>query len=177
MTFRLSFFFFLLLASMSVQAASPEEGETLFKANCKACHHLEMRLVGPALKNVDQRHSEDWIYSFVKSSQTMIESGDSTAQALFMEYNQIPMPDQNLSNDQIASILSYIKVAGSAKKDEGIPRPVVVKSDIKPMKFSDFRFWITYTVTIILMVVFIYYMAEMQAMAKDLDETNTGTGQ
>ena len=176
MSFRLSFFFFLLLTTINVQAASPEEGEVLFKANCKACHHMEMRLVGPALKNVDQRHSEEWIYKFIKSSQSMIDAGDSTANALFMEYNQIPMPDQKLDDDQIASILSYIKAEGSAKKDQPIPRPVVVQSDLVPIQFTDFRFWITYTITIILLVVFIYYMAELKAMSKKLEQNEDPTG-
>lgn len=85
------------------------EGEKLFKQVCVACHTVgQGRLIGPDLAGVQQRRSEDWLIRFIRSSQTVIKSGDPVATALFEEYNKIPMPDNNYSEAQIRAIISYI---------------------------------------------------------------------
>jgi cytochrome c2 len=85
------------------------EGETLFKTTCTACHKLSnARLVGPGLANIHKKRSEDWIIKFVKSSQTLINSGDADAVAIFEEYNKIVMADQPFTDDQIKAIINYI---------------------------------------------------------------------
>ena len=117
---RLVLFALMAAPLLSPSAYANAEGEQLFKTMCKACHHLEMRLVGPALKDVDQRHSEDWLIKFIKSSQSVIASGDQTAIDLFNTYNKVPMPDQDLSDDQIRSILAYIKEAVDAVHEEAL---------------------------------------------------------
>jgi cytochrome c2 len=106
----------LLLTVSSIQFSySQSPGETSFNQICKACHTIGGgRLVGPDLMNVQERRSEEWIVSFVKSSQSMINSGDSAAVAIFEEYNKTPMPDQPLSDTQIADLLNYIIEQSSA---------------------------------------------------------------
>lgn len=158
--------FFLLAGTAN---AGPEEGAKLFKANCQACHHLEMRLVGPPLKGVTERRSEEWLYSFIKSSSSMIESGDTTAINLFNTYNQVPMPNQNLTDDEIASILEYIQQKDVSASSDPFPRPTVVKANNKPLKFSDFRFWIIYTITVVLTIIAVYYKAEIASLQKKVD--------
>jgi len=156
------------ISSYNSASASPEDGAKLFKANCNACHHLEMRLVGPPLKGVTDRRSEDWLRSFIKSSSSVIESGDTTAIQLFNTYNKVQMPDQNLSDEEITSILEYIKQSDISASSDPFPRPTVVKANNKPLKFSDFRFWIIYTVTVVLTIVAVYYKAEMATLAKEV---------
>jgi hypothetical protein len=39
----------------------------------------------------------------------MVKNGDPVAVKLFEENNKIPMPDNNLTDDQIRGILNYIK--------------------------------------------------------------------
>lgn len=90
------------------------QGETIFKKTCIACHTIGSgRLVGPDLKNVFDKRSEEWIISFVKSSQSMIKSGDPDAVAIFNEYNQLVMLDQNLTDAQIKDVMNYIKQQSS----------------------------------------------------------------
>lgn len=145
--------------------ADIEQGEKLFKTYCTACHHLEMRLVGPPLKGVNERHSEEWLYSFIKSSQTMIQEGDSAAVALFNTYNKVPMPDHEMTNDEIKNILAYIGNADKpAASGDPFPRPIVERSNIKPLSFTDFRFWVLYTVTVLLVIAAVYYKAEMASL-------------
>jgi mono/diheme cytochrome c family protein len=44
----------------------------------------------------------------------MIDNGDPEAVALFAEFNQLPMPDPMISDEQITQVLSYIEVQSSA---------------------------------------------------------------
>jgi mono/diheme cytochrome c family protein len=91
--------------------ANISAGKSLFNANCKTCHAIENRLVGPALKNVyDRAPSIDWIFGFVRNSQKVIQSGDDYAVALYDEYNQTEMTSfTSFTNEEILDILSYIK--------------------------------------------------------------------
>lgn len=105
-------FFFVCIKN----ASSQNIGETTFKQTCAACHTIgKGRLVGPDLANADQRLSEDWIIKFVKSSRSVIESGDEYADSLFRAFNQVAMPDQpTLTDEQIREIIAYIKENSSA---------------------------------------------------------------
>jgi len=94
---------------------SQNEGETLFNQICVACHTIgQGKRIGPDLANVQQRRSEAWLISFIKSSQSVIKSGDAYAVKLFNEYNKMVMPDNGFSDDQIRSILNYIAAKSPA---------------------------------------------------------------
>ena len=51
-------------------------GESLFKGNCTVCHAINEVVIGPALRDVHERQSEEWIYAFIKNSQKVIKSGE-----------------------------------------------------------------------------------------------------
>ncbi len=97
----------ILVATLS--SAIAQDGATLFKNNCGMCHKLGARLVGPDLINVTQKRNKEWLYKFIKSSQSLVKSGDKDAVAIFNEFNQTVMPDQNLADTQIDEILKYIE--------------------------------------------------------------------
>jgi mono/diheme cytochrome c family protein len=85
-----------------------QSGEETFKKTCSACHTVGGgKLVGPDLKGVNSKRKEDWIIKFVKASQSFIKSGDADAQAIFDQY-KVVMPDQNLSDADIKSVIAYI---------------------------------------------------------------------
>lgn len=148
-----------------IQAANIEEGEKLFIANCKACHSIETRLVGPALKGITERRDSSWIFKIIQSSQTLLDAGDTTALELFNEFNKVIMPDHELSVDQIRSILAYIETGGALQANEGeIPRPEVTKGKVfTPLQFGQFKFWLPYTATVLLIIALLYYMAEVNS--------------
>jgi cytochrome c2 len=108
----------LILAALAIIAIpssklTAQDGAQIFKTNCGACHSIgKGKLVGPDLKGVQDRHSEDWIPKWVHSSQTLVKAGDKDAVKLFNDNNQIQMPDQPLSNAEISTILAYIKTGG-----------------------------------------------------------------
>lgn len=96
---------------ISEDAAVISEGASLFNANCKTCHKIHEKLIGPALANVYERApSIDWIKSFVKNSSAVIASGDEYANTLYTEYNKTQMTSfSTFKDEQIMSILAYIK--------------------------------------------------------------------
>ncbi|MCF8244158.1 MAG: cytochrome c [Saprospiraceae bacterium] len=105
----LSIFFGLLLTAQAI-AQNGSETEALFKTKCAICHTIgKGKLVGPDLANVHDRQTEEWMLKFIKSSQSLIKSGDSTAVALFEANNKMVMPDPMISDDEIRTLLSYIK--------------------------------------------------------------------
>lgn len=104
----------LSLFFININLQAQNSGEELFKSVCAACHTINKgRLVGPDLVGVPQKMDRDWLIRFIRSSQEMIKSGDSAAVAIYNEYNKIPMPDNNYSDDQIISIIEYIAAAAS----------------------------------------------------------------
>ncbi len=116
---KITFYFFITLAVLLfaplVAVLAQEKGEAAFKQTCAACHSIgKGKLVGPDLFNVQERHTEEWLLKFVRSSQSMIKSGDKYADSLFQAYNQVIMPDQPAITDgQIKDILTYIKTKSS----------------------------------------------------------------
>ena len=89
-------------------AAVPGEAE--FNTTCVASHTIgEGRRVGPDLAGIGDKRSDDWLFSFIKSSQSMIDSGDADAVAIAKEYSGLLMPDTMMSDDQIQNIVQYLK--------------------------------------------------------------------
>jgi mono/diheme cytochrome c family protein len=86
----------------------PAQGKTLFNANCAACHKLDSKATGPALRNVSERHEMAWIYKWVHNSSEVIKSGDAAAVKLFNENNHSVMtPFPQLSTTDIDNIIAY----------------------------------------------------------------------
>jgi mono/diheme cytochrome c family protein len=99
-------------------AWAQEPGEELYITMCAACHTIGGgRLVGPDLENVHNRRSAEWLEKFVISSGSLISSGDAAAVALFEEFNNMPMPDFPISNQQVQQIVDYVKSMSSDATD------------------------------------------------------------
>jgi mono/diheme cytochrome c family protein len=86
-------------------------GEALFNGNCKSCHRVKQKLVGPALAGVETRvPGLDWIYSWVRNPAKMIASGDAYANKIYNEFNKSQMTAfTNYTDEQILSIVAYVK--------------------------------------------------------------------
>ncbi|SRX52986.1 c-type cytochrome [Aequorivita sp. CIP111184] len=103
------------VASAAEAVAAPADaggdvaaGESLFKANCAACHKLDAKAVGPALRNVADKYDRDWLYKWIHNSSALIASGDPTAVKIFEENNKTVMTAfPALSETDIDNILAY----------------------------------------------------------------------
>lgn len=110
-----------LAQEISKDAAAISAGEALFNGNCKSCHRVKQKLVGPALAGVyDRAPSIDWIKAWVRNSSKVIASGDAYGVALYNEYNKSVMTSFNsYSDEQIMNILAYVKA--EADKPDAAP--------------------------------------------------------
>lgn len=95
------------------EARSAEEGKKLYEANnCGSCHALDKKLVGPALRGVHERRSEEWLVSWIRNNKKFRESGDADANKLYQEYGGAAMNIfENLTPAQVLNIVEYIKTA------------------------------------------------------------------
>ncbi|WP_026955503.1 c-type cytochrome [Algoriphagus vanfongensis] len=85
-------------------------GKSIFNANCKTCHKLDQKAIGPALRGVTDRQSAEWAKKFILNSSAVIASGDEYANKLFAEYNSTVMPQHPfLSDDDLTNLLTYIE--------------------------------------------------------------------
>ena len=83
------------------------KGKQDFESKCLACHSVGGgRKLGPDLFRVTKRRDDRWLTQWLKSPEAMLKS-DATAQALLKEYNNIPMPNQNLNEAEIQQYIRY----------------------------------------------------------------------
>ena len=103
-----TFFIFLFGFNCFSQDDNIKKGKALFNTNCAACHKINKRAVGPALKGVSDKYEKEWLYTWIKNSTAMVKSGDVRAVAIYEEYNGSVMTSfPQLSNEDIDNILAY----------------------------------------------------------------------
>ncbi len=101
----------MLMPMLTANAQSPAAAEKW--RECAACHSLGTnRLIGPGLEGVTERLDQEWLIRFIRNSQEVIASGDPYAVALFEEYNRIPMPPNDMTDEAIIDLLLYIESGG-----------------------------------------------------------------
>jgi nitrite reductase (NO-forming) len=78
-----------------------------FESKCFACHSVGGgRKLGPDIAGVTKRRTGAWLTQWLKSPDKMLQT-DADAKAMLKEYNNIPMPNQGLSDAEIAQYLAY----------------------------------------------------------------------
>ena len=82
-------------------------GKLAFESKCLACHSVgQGKKLGPDIAGVTKRRSDDWLARWLKSPEKMLES-DADAKAMLKEYNNLPMPNQSLSDAEIRQYIRY----------------------------------------------------------------------
>lgn len=92
--------------------ALAKKGKIIFEQKCSACHKIDERYVGPALKGVTTRRKPEWIMNMILNPTEMLEK-DPTAKELLATY-LTPMTFQNVTKDQARAILEYFRQVDSA---------------------------------------------------------------
>ena len=86
----------------------PVKGKELFNSNCAACHKLDGKSTGPALRGISNKYDKAWIYKWVHNSSDLIKSGDAKAVKVFEENNKTVMTAfPQLSEADIDNIIAY----------------------------------------------------------------------
>jgi mono/diheme cytochrome c family protein len=90
------------------QGGDPIKGKEIFNTNCAACHKLDAKATGPALRSVGAKYDKTWIYKWVHNSAELIKSGDAAAVKIYEEFNKVPMSAfPQLSEADIDNIIAY----------------------------------------------------------------------
>lgn len=111
----------LLLLMTSATAAAAATGEELFIKRCAGCHMIGAgALVGPDLKDVGKRRSEEWLLRFLKSPKAMFEAGDAEAVALIKAF-PVLMPDTQLSEPEAREVLAFIALRSTQTSTQSSP--------------------------------------------------------
>lgn len=137
---------FAFTTSLSAQEGDPAKGKSLFNANCAACHQLDKKMTGPALRNVEARLADEqgldrkWLTDWIHNSSGMIKAGDAYANKIYNEYNKTAMTAfPTLSDQDISDILAYTAevkqdtatpVSGGGKAPVGTPSTGGVSNNI-----------------------------------------------
>ena len=124
---------FLLALSLSLfaQDGDPTKGKSLFNTNCAACHNLDKKMTGPALRGVEARLANDegldrnWLNSWIRNSSALIKSGDTYANKIYAEYNGAAMTAfPQFSDQDLSDILAY------TAQEKAQPAAVAVASGV-----------------------------------------------
>jgi mono/diheme cytochrome c family protein len=100
----------------------PVVGKELFNANCAACHKLDAKATGPALRGVAGKYEMSWIYKWVHNSSDLIKSGDAQAVKIYEEYNKSVMTAfPQLSEADIDNIIAYTSTPKEEAPAAGTP--------------------------------------------------------
>ena len=138
------------------QEADIQEGKALFNTNCAACHQLNRKAVGPALRGVTEKYDREWLYSWIKNGTQMIKDGDPQAVAIWEEYNRAVMTNYpQFSNEQIDNILAYTNYTPPA------PAPAVATAETVSQG-SDISVNIILAVTIVIFTILIVMLFLVQ---------------
>ena len=138
------------------QEADIQEGKALFNSNCAACHQLNRKAVGPALRGVTEKYDREWLYSWIKNGTQMIKDGDPQAVAIWEEYNRALMTNYpQFSNEQIDNILAYTNYTPPA------PAPAVATAQTVSQG-SDISVNIILAVTILIFTILIVMLFLVQ---------------
>ena len=104
-------------------------GKKLYQVHCASCHKLDKKLIGPALGDVADRRSMEWLKAWIKDNAALRASGDQDAIDIFNEYNGMPMTAfPQLSDEDIEAIIAYTSVGdvqpvAAAAGEEVIAQP------------------------------------------------------
>jgi len=85
-----------------------EAGKKIFNTKCFACHRLDTKLVGPALKPIVKKLPPVYLMNYLLNT-TEMQKKDPRLKKLVKEFNGVLMPDQQLSEKQARDVLEYFR--------------------------------------------------------------------
>ena len=119
-----------------------QDGQALFKSKCNTCHLLDKASTGPMLKGVKQKWTDageaEMLYQWVQNSTGLIGTGKSKMANEIKGFSPMEMPAQQVTNEEIDAILSYIDnppaapvTATTTTSDTSVPVEVKLKPNYK----------------------------------------------
>lgn len=99
---------FIVFGSVNLTLA--QDGESLFKAKCNACHILGKDGTGPNLQGVKAKWEgeEDFLYEWVLNSPKVIAEGKSQRAQEVKDWSPTAMPPQDVTIDEAKVIIDFV---------------------------------------------------------------------
>ncbi len=82
-------------------------GRDIYEMKCEMCHNMEGRMVGPALGDVMERRSPEFVMNMILNPGGMARNHPE-GQKLVQEYMSV-MPFQNVSEDDAKAIVEFLR--------------------------------------------------------------------
>lgn len=87
-------------------------GEPIFRTRCSSCHSIDgiedEDDIGPDLLGVTQRREKQWLIKWLRSPDKMIAKKDPIALALLKKYNNLPMPNLRLNEQEVIELITFM---------------------------------------------------------------------
>lgn len=98
-----------LVLPAEIDNALAEKGKKLYAdKGCTACHNPTMKIVGPAPKDIFLTRNPAWVMNMIMDPEKMVKE-DADAKALLEEYNNIPMTNQHVTQDEARAMVEYFR--------------------------------------------------------------------
>ena len=92
---------------------SISRGEQLFRTRCATCHSLDgdeaEDALGPDLAGVTKKRELNWLISWLRAPDKMLEKKDPIATALYARYNNLAMPNMRLNRQEAMDLIDYME--------------------------------------------------------------------
>lgn len=107
------------------------KGEAIFNQYCSGCHNFKQNGIGPQLSGITKEEPASWIFSFIKNPQSLIQSGDKHAAALYNQYKTTMPSFTVLKDSDINNIIAFLNTHHEQKlkeqDDKAIKDPIPEK--------------------------------------------------
>jgi protein SCO1/2 len=103
-----------------------DPGAYLFRTRCAACHTVgQGDKVGPDLLGVTRRRERAWLARYVMAPDQMRTEHNPIATALSAQYKNVLMPNLQLSEADVAALITYMEAQNgtpkATEKDKALP--------------------------------------------------------
>lgn len=117
---------FLLMGSPL--AIAEENGQVLFEQNCAGCHSLDGTEKGfaPDLQGITKKRDRPWLNQWILAPDQMIEEKDPIAMEILAKYNNVPMPNMGLNQEQVTAIADYLASTNQSSMN--------IKQEVQPVE-------------------------------------------
>ena len=124
--------------SIATDSVTIAAGEKSFTINCSGCHNFRQDAIGPQLSGVTNNVSAEWIKSFVRDPQQLINSNDAHALQLHEKYKTVMPSFSWLKEDEIENLIAFIHSHKENRRQQVNENDNAVANPIpEPIKLSD----------------------------------------
>jgi mono/diheme cytochrome c family protein len=145
-----------LLCTVARAQGDAAKGEGIFKANCTACHKVDVRVVGPALgPTISSDPDDKWLTKWIENNQALIAAKDPKALTIYNQYNQASMTVfSSLSDADVANVIAYVRATWKTDQAAAAKAPAAgVAADSGPSELVIFALIAVIVIAFIIILV------------------------